>query len=737
MPRVGGVEVRGAPATLASDLRRMLRVEAGDRFDFYRWQEDRDRLVAALHERGYLEARVAARRRDSGANAILLDYDITPGPRTTLEVEGFALRARAIADMKAAWTEALFDDFLKEDLEIVAKRALVAAGHLTAEIVITVRSPAPDEKSVLVRMVPGPRFDERHLSFEGNIAVPSEALTEIVRVRDLEVEAWLDRARLASTLEDHYRSLGYLAVTTTVESPVFNGASATLPVRIEEGPLYRVGEVSVDGAAPRSADEVRKVFGLSAGSEYRPASVEPARRKVETDYLSRGHNRARVRTTVRPDRAQARVDLSLTIDAGPQQVLEAVDVSGAGFTSKGTINWALKLPIGRPIGLGDVYSAQKRLYDTGVFQSVDLSLTPVTTGAAPAGVQPVRATVTLRELPRFRLRYGFRLTDLAEPASDQRQVQPGFVTDLLDRNLFGRAITGGIAGQIEADRTIGRAFLSVPSLFGRALITNVFLTQSREEIAPQDEIAFIDRTLELTIEQKLKPAKKMAITYGFSFGRKHVYESNPDLDSPLPPLDLSTDIARLTSTYAWDTRDDPTNASRGWFHSSGLEYGIEALGSDLRFIRYLAQQYYFKRAGARVVLASAFRVGAGRGFDQELIRSERFFAGGGTSVRGFDEDGLGPQSVLGGAVGGDALLVFNQELRVRPRRWLGAVVFFDAGNVFARASEMSFGDLEAGAGAGVRLISPFAILRVDFGVPLTSRNRQTRGLWYFGIGHTF
>ena len=137
------------------------------------------------------------------------------------------------------------------------------------------------------------------------------------------------------------------------------------------------------------------------------------------------------------------------------------------------------------------------------------------------------------------------------------------------------------------------------------------------------------------------------------------------------------------------------------------------------------------------MLASAFRVGAGRGFEQELIRSERFFAGGGTSVRGFDEDGLGPQSVLGGAVGGDALLVFNQELRVRPRRWLGAVFFFDAGNVFARASEMSFGDLEAGAGAGVRLISPFAILRVDFGVPLTSRNRQTRGLWYFGIGHTF
>jgi hypothetical protein len=163
MPRVGTVEVRGAPATLAADLRRMLRVEAGDRFDFYRWQEDRDRLVDTLHARGYLEARVAA-RRDAGAETIVLDYDITPGPRTTLEVEGFALPARSIAEMKTAWADALFDEFLKEDLAIVAKRALVAAGHLTAEIAPPFAARHPT-KVQLVRIVPGPRFDERRFVF--------------------------------------------------------------------------------------------------------------------------------------------------------------------------------------------------------------------------------------------------------------------------------------------------------------------------------------------------------------------------------------------------------------------------------------------------------------------------------------------------------------------------------------------------------------------------------------------
>jgi outer membrane protein insertion porin family len=147
--------------------------------------------------------------------------------------------------------------------------------------------------------------------------------------------------------------------------------------------------------------------------------------------------------------------------------------------------------------------------------------------------------------------------------------------------------------------------------------------------------------------------------------------------------------------------------------------------------------YYFHRAGPRTVLATAFRVGAGRGFGQELIRSERFFAGGGTSVRGFGEDALGERSVLGDPLGGNGLLVLNQEARIRVHRWVTGVAFFDAGNVFPLASEISFRHLEAGTGVGLRVISPFAILRVDYGVPLTSRSQQSKARWYFGIGHAF
>ena len=328
-------------------LRGMLRVEAGDRFDFYRWQEDRDRLVGALHERGYLEARVAARPAATPA-PMQSSWTTTsrPAPGHDARRRGFRPAACTIAEMKTAWAEALFDDFLKETSRLVAKRALVAAGHLDGgDRDHRYAARHRDEKSVLVRMVPGPRFDDRRLDFEGNTALPSAALDGYrPRLATSTSRPGWTAAGSASTLEEHYRSLGYLAVTAWSSR---RGSTARPPssrYRIEEGPLYRVGEVSVDGAAPRPADEVRTTFGLSAGSAYRPASIEPARRKVETDYLSRGLQQGPRAHDGRPDRAQARVDLSLTIDAGPQQVLESVDVSGAGFTSKGTINRALNLP---------------------------------------------------------------------------------------------------------------------------------------------------------------------------------------------------------------------------------------------------------------------------------------------------------------------------------------------------------------------------------------------------------
>ena len=83
------------------------------------------------------------------------------------------------------------------------------------------------------------------------------------------------------------------------------------------------------------------------------------------------------------------------------------------------------------------------------------------------------------------------------------------------------------------------------------------------------------------------------------------------------------------------------------------------------------------------------------------------------------------------------MLVLNQEARFPVYRWVGAVGFVDAGNVFSKVSDLSLGELKVGVGFGLRLYTPFALLRVDFGVPLSREPGTPKGRWYFSFGQIF
>jgi outer membrane protein insertion porin family len=109
---------------------------------------------------------------------------------------------------------------------------------------------------------------------------------------------------------------------------------------------------------------------------------------------------------------------------------------------------------------------------------------------------------------------------------------------------------------------------------------------------------------------------------------------------------------------------------------------------------------------------------------QSLPASERFFAGGDTTVRGFSLDRLGNQQTItatGFPTGGNGEIILNAELRVSLVKSLAAGLFLDAGNVFLEASDITVTDLRPAAGFGLRYRSPIGPLRVDLGFNLDRR----------------
>jgi outer membrane protein insertion porin family len=349
--------------------------------------------------------------------------------------------------------------------------------------------------------------------------------------------------------------------------------------------------------------------------------------------------------------------------------------------------------------------------------------------------------VRVSEYPVWRLRYGGQLTDelavTPDPDGDERLQSLGVLVDLQNQNLFGRAITAGIAGRYERDRQAGSLFTSNSSFFSLPIRSSGFAFTSRQRFQ-EGEITTIDSRFGVTAEQRWRPVRAGEVIWSYRFERSHqtIQDLPPDSLELLP-----VHSAKLNAGFYSDRRDDPSDPTKGWFISANWEQAVRALGSDYASGKVLLQQAAY-RALERLTVAGRVQLGTGYG-EEALLRSERFLLGGATTVRGYSEGSLGPRDILGFPAGGDALLNLNGELRFPVRGWVQGVAFVDAGNVFAERNDLSFRDLAFGYGVGLRLASPYAMLRVDFGIPGKTlvpdrpANQWRSGRWYFGVGHIF
>jgi outer membrane translocation and assembly module TamA len=172
--------------------------------------------------------------------------------------------------------------------------------------------------------------------------------------------------------------------------------------------------------------------------------------------------------------------------------------------------------------------------------------------------------------------------------------------------------------------------------------------------------------------------------------------------------------------------------------SLALTWSPEFLATQMPYVSGFGQFQSYLRFGPGLVWAAAARVGATGAFGRPLIAAKRFFAGGGNSVRGFKQDGVGPiDPLLGAPAGGAVVFVINQELRFPILGPVSGVVFYDAGSVYSTLRDVRVGDIRQGLGLGLRVRSPIGLIRADYGVNLRPRPGEQRGVFYLSIGQAF
>jgi outer membrane protein assembly factor BamA/autotransporter translocation and assembly factor TamB len=740
-PRVRSLEFTGALGFPVSELESVVRLRPTRAFDAGAWQEDRARLEAFYRDRGHAVARIAPQRtvvKEGAAERVLLTYRVDPGPRTVLNASGIDLSDNDRRALMLVWSRSVLPEFLSDDMTRYLRGLLARRGYLRPSITVTLDEPGPDVVAAYVAVAPGPATSTRRLAIEGNRAVAEPELRAALSGNPALDEAWVDPAPLVAAVAAIYAERGFPSARVSADELVFDGPAAERRLRVIEGPQAVVNDIVLTGVPDARTADAKTAIALQAGQPLLPGTEAEARRRLRRFYLDRGFRSAAVRSASKSD-PDGRVAMTFLVTEGPVSMVDAVAVTGLEATRPSAANRAITLRPGEPAGQPAVSDTQLRLYGLGVFRSADIGVEPApgAPAEADAAVVPVIATVALEEARRFQLRYGIQLSNQYGPVLDDFTSAIGVAADIRDRNFLGRAFTLGASGRLEKNLQSLRGQFSLPPLLNQRLQTNYFVTFRSETDTSEGTVTYTDNERDATFEQRLRLPRQMEVSWGYSYNVRDVtFDVRPRGETAR----LKGALGTLNGTFILDARDKPFDASRGWFQSSNLQWGVQALGSDLDYVRVLLRQFYYRPAGP-FIFASGVRWGwlHGIGGEVPVTILDRFFdAGGAQTVRGYAEDSLSGFEVLGAPVGGTKLLILNQEARFPLfSKWFQGAIFIDAGNTFAPGKPLKLDQLAVGTGFGIRIMTPFAPIRIDVGYPLNRRPEDRPYRVYFSIGQIF
>ena len=496
-------------------------------------------------------------------------------------------------------------------------------------------------------------------------------------------------------------------------------------VEIDPGPRFHLGPPAVDWTGkppnPQTQAEAGKALSLTPGAPGRAADIVAAEGRVIAAVQKRGYADAEARPRdVVVDHADMSVTPTYHIAAGPLVRLEGIDLAAGGRTNPAWVRHLAPWAAGDPYDPDDVAELERRLLDTGTYDSVTVALAPPEK-TSPAGLRPVVVALSERK-PRT----------IEGGASYATKDGIGVNVRWTHYNLLSRADTLGIYGQVsDRDSRVG-VDLSLPHWLRaqQTFKTGVALYKMQTD-------AYDEQGLGVRADVTRRYGRTSYVTVGASVTATRSDEIKVGTLTSLG-RDLIT-VGTLGDVYL-DRSNDPLSPTAGWRLTARLEPTLVLGDTNLPYLRAVAQGTYYLPLDkqAKTVIAGRLRLGRIlNGTVGQIPASQRFYAGGGGSVRGFPYQGVGPRladntTPKGGIFLAESSFEVRRELSAR---WSFAT-FVDAGAV-GDMGVADLGDLAVGAGVGVRYNLGLVPIRVDFATPVVRKRGEPLFQVYVSIGQSF
>lgn len=624
----------------------------------------------------------------------------------------------------------LFRRALLDSVELELRRQYYANGYYAVEIESTVTPEEGNRVRIDIDVTEGPVAEIRDINIVGNDTFTDEELREVFELDTSKPLLFFQssdkysKEKLLGDLESlgsFYQDRGYLRfnVRSIQVSLSPDRRDIFLTVNVDEGAQYTVSEYRFAGELIVPEQSLNNIVSVAPGQIFSRRQVTATADRISAGLADVGYAFAKVEPLTKIDDENREVSLTFFVDPGRRAYVRRIEFSGNAKTNDETLRREMRQLEGATFSRRAVERSRTRLARLPFIADATVETEPV-----PGSDDLVDVDFNVTERPAGTIQFGVGFSDAAGFLINGNITNTNFrgtgnrVNVQAETNEFATLLAGSWTDPYATDDGISRTI-------------SAFFRDSEQVIR-------FGSGFDLN-------SLGVALTYGipiseFSAIRLGVGVENNEITSALIPGLLSNEIIAFAqnngtefTTYELRTGLSRDTRNSTLFATSGsltrLNFDVAVPGSDIEFYsavfdyQKILQLNRWLPIPPEFILEFKGRVGYAEpyGDAEDIPPYENFFAGGATSVRGFQDGSLGPRDTPFNNPFGGTFLVTGQTELVIPtpletdNKSTRFSLFYDFGNVFAEPDDFETRFLRSSGGVAFYWFTPFfGLLRVSY-----------------------
>ncbi|MEW6593421.1 MAG: outer membrane protein assembly factor BamA [Thermodesulfobacteriota bacterium] len=616
-------------------------------------------------------------------------------------------------------------------------------GFYNTEVTAKLDYPKPERVNIQFAISEGVKVYIKEIRIAGNTAFSEKEIKKVMATSEKGLLSWItesgrlkrdildqDRSRIGAFYHNH----GYIEAQIGEPEVKREGEWLFITFNVSEGDRYRVGTIDLAGDLIEDKNDLLGQVKLGEEKFFSRQVLREDVMRLTDRYAEHGYAFAEVNPRLQKNPDLKRMDVVIDLKKGILVHVNRIVIKGNSRTRDKVIRREMQIKEGGIFDATAMRKSTEKLQRLEYFEEVNINPEPT----VQDDLMDVIVDVKEKPTGTFSVGAGYSSVD-----------HLSFMGEVSQNNFMGKGQRVSLAANLSSASTRFNLSFTEPRLDDSKLLFGFDAYNWMRE--------YDDYT---------KDSNGGALRFGYPIWEKwHLFWAYGFDDTQLSDLkptaaQVILDSANINTTSyvrlgaVRDTRNRPSDPSKGEVHNIAVKHAGGVLGGDSAFTKWEAStNWYFPWTGVPYLKEinrpwfndTVLRLKGAIGYAVEneegkLPVYEKFYLGGLNTVRGFDSSKISPlDPVTGERIGGEKMWYMNAEwiFSIAQEIGLKGVAFFDAGNVYTDSETWDVGDLKKAVGVGFRWLSPMGPLRLEWGYNIDPAPGEDQGVWDFSIGGGF